>query len=80
MQAIGTPESYIPSAKLQSIENNALNQCDALDGVKDGVIENPTACHLDLQPLLCKGSGTSECLSQPQLDALAKIYAEPKTS
>jgi feruloyl esterase len=80
MQAIGTPESYIPSAKLRSIENNALNQCDALDGVKDGVIENPTACHLDLQPLLCRGAETNECLTQPQFVALAKIYAGPKTS
>lgn len=80
MAAIGTPESYIPSAKLRSIENNALNQCDALDGVKDGVIENPAVCHLDLLPLLCKGADTNECLTQPQLDALAKIYAGPKTS
>jgi feruloyl esterase len=80
MQAIGTPESYIPSAKLRAIENNALSQCDALDGVKDGVIENPTACHVDLPPLLCKSADTNECLTQPQLDALAKIYAGPKTS
>jgi hypothetical protein len=80
MQAIGTPESYISSARLRSIETNALQQCDALDGVKDGVIENPPACHLDLQPLRCKGVESDECLTQPQLDALAKIYAGPKTS
>jgi len=76
----GPPESYIPPAKLRAIENHALNQCDALDGVKDGVIENPMACRLDLLPLLCRGAETNECLTQPQLDALAKIYAGPKTS
>jgi feruloyl esterase len=80
MQAISTPASYISSAKLRAIEDNALNQCDALDGVKDGVIENPTICRPDLKPLLCQGADTNECLTQPQLDALAKIYAGPKTS
>ena len=80
MQAIETPESYILSAKLRAVENNALSQCDALDGVKDGVIENPTACRLDLQPLLCRSAETNDCLTQPQLEALAKIYAGPKTS
>jgi tannase/feruloyl esterase len=80
MEAIGTPASYIPSAKLRAIEDNALNQCDALDGVKDGVIENPAVCRLDLKPLLCRSADTNECLTQQQLDALAKIYAGPKTS
>lgn len=42
MQAIGPPESYIPPAKLR-VENHARNQCDALDGVNDKVIENPMA-------------------------------------
>lgn len=80
MQAIGTAESYIPAAKLRAIENNALSQCDALDGVKDGIIENPMACQVDLRPLLCKGADSNECLTQPQLDTLAKIYAGPKTA
>jgi feruloyl esterase len=79
-QAIADPESYIPSTKLRAIETAALNQCDALDGVKDGVIENPTACHFDPSVLLCKGADSNECLTQSQLTALQKIYAGPKTS
>lgn len=80
MQAIADPASYIPSAKLPAIEGAALNQCDALDGVKDGVIENPTACHFDPSVLLCKGADSNACLTEPQLVALRKIYAGPKTS
>ena len=79
-QAISEPDSYIPAAKLRTIENAALNQCDALDGVKDGVIENPTTCHFDPSVLLCKGAESNECLTRPQLTALEKIYAGPKTS
>ena len=80
MQAIAEPASYVPSAKLRAIETASLNQCDALDGVKDGVIENPTACHFDPSVLLCKRADTNECLTHPQLTALEKIYAGPKTS
>ena len=35
-----------------------LAQCDALDGVTDGLIENPTQCHFDPAPILCKAGGS----------------------
>ncbi len=46
--------SYIPPAKYPALHSAALQACDALDGVKDGVIEDPTRCHFDPQVLLCK--------------------------
>ncbi len=36
-----TPESNIPKKNTQMVHQAVLNACDALDGVKDGVIENP---------------------------------------
>jgi feruloyl esterase len=72
------PESMIPDAKLPAIQKAALAQCDALDGVKDGLIENPLACHFDPSVLLCHGADTVDCLTQPQLDAVEKIYAGTK--
>ena len=38
---LATRCSYIPASKLPAIEAAALEACDALDGVKDGVIEIP---------------------------------------
>ena len=73
-----TPESKIPAAKLPAIQKAALEQCDALDGVKDALIEDPRACHFDPSVLLCKAADGVDCLTQPQLDALKKIYAGPK--
>jgi feruloyl esterase len=73
------PESKIPPAKLPAIQKAALEQCDALDGVKDGLIEDPRVCHFDPTALLCKAGETDECLTQPQLDALEKIYSGPKS-
>jgi feruloyl esterase len=72
------PESRIPAAKLPAIQKAALAQCDALDGVKDGLIEDPRACHFDPSVLLCHGAEDAQCLTQPQLDALQKIYSGPR--
>ena len=72
------PESKIAVAKLPAIQKAALAQCDSLDGVKDGLIEDPRACHFDPSVLLCKGPENASCLTQPQIEALRKIYAGPK--
>jgi feruloyl esterase len=70
--------SYIPAAKLPAIQAAALKQCDALDGVKDGVIENPLACHFDPAVLKCQGAESDTCLTGPQLAALESIYGGMK--
>ena len=72
-----TPQSQIPQSKLTAIQNAALAQCDALDGVKDGIINDPASCHFDPAVLLCKNADGPECLTQPQLTALRKIYSGP---
>jgi feruloyl esterase len=73
-----TPGSAIPPAKLAVIQKAVLAECDAADGVKDGLIENPRACHFDPSVLACKGAESPECLTAPQVDALRKIYDGPK--
>lgn len=76
---LGTPDSAIPPAKLPAIQKAALDACDALDGAKDGLIEDPRACHFNPNVLACKpGTDTPNCLTKPQLTALKKIYAGPK--
>ena len=64
-----TPEKYAVLHKA------ALAQCDALDGVKDGVIENPLKCRFDPAVTLCTSGNGSDCLTAPQVDAAKKIYA-----
>jgi hypothetical protein len=81
MQALmSNPASYIPPSKLPAIEAAVLTACDAIDGVKDGLIENPTKCHFDPEKLLCKGAESDSCLTRPQVEALKKIYAGPRNS
>ena len=70
--------SRIPPAKFQLLQKAALDACDANDGVKDGIITNPPACHFDPAMLQCKGGDTADCLTAPQVDALRAVYAGPK--
>jgi feruloyl esterase len=74
----GKPESKISVEQLPAIQKAAVAACDALDGVKDGLIEDPRACHFDPSVLLCHGAAGADCLTQPQVEALEKIYAGPK--
>ena len=74
------PASYIPASKLPAIEAGALARCDELDGVKDGVIDDPRRCSFDPGELLCKGPESDSCLTDAQVVALKKIYAGPTTS
>jgi feruloyl esterase len=71
---LAEPASYISAAKLPAIEAAALAACDASDGVKDGVIENPLQCRFDPSVLQCKGPESDSCLTVPQLAALKALY------
>lgn len=75
-QAIHKDEaSYLPPAKFKAIHEAVLAACDANDGVKDGVLENPMRCKFDPQVLACKGAESDACLTAPQIAALRRIYA-----
>jgi len=70
------PESAIPNAKLKLLQDAALAQCDAKDGVKDGVLDDPRQCGFDPAVLQCKpgeGDGAS-CLTAPQVAAARTLY------
>ncbi len=73
----GDPSAYIPPEKYVVIHQAVLQQCDALDGVKDGLIEDPTRCHFDPQVLECKGPDAPSCLTPAQVKVVREIYAGP---
>jgi len=72
-----TPASAIPPGKLRAIQRAALAACDRLDGLWDGLIENPRACRFDPAVLKCAAADTPECLTAPQLAALRRLHAGP---
>lgn len=51
--------------KLDRLHKTVVAHCDALDGAKDGLIENPSVCKFDPEVLLCKsGEAVERCLSK----------------
>jgi feruloyl esterase len=73
------PEGYIPQSKYAAVHEAVLNACDTLDGVKDGVLENPLACTFDPKVLECKGADSVSCLTPPQIDTMREMYASINT-
>ena len=68
------PDTAIPASKYPLLHDAALAACDARDGVRDGVIENPLQCRFDPSVLLCKGGDAPDCLTAPQLQTAKDIY------
>jgi tannase/feruloyl esterase len=72
------PASFIPRQKYAAIHRAVLDACDTLDGVKDGVLEDPTRCHFDPKVMQCSGPDAPTCLTAPQVEAARKIYGGAK--
>ena len=70
--------SLIPPSKYPLIHKAVLEACDALDGVKDGVIEDPDRCHFDPTALLCKAEESADCLTAAQVETARKMYQPAK--
>ncbi len=68
---------YIPPTKLPAIARAVIAACDALDGVADGILNDPRACHFDPGKLLCENGDSSQCLTRPQVSVLKALYAGP---
>lgn len=76
-----TPASFIPPAKIPTIANAVLAACDKLDGVADGILNDPRQCHFDPASIECKaGENSDKCLTTAQVSALKQIYAGIKDS
>jgi feruloyl esterase len=75
-----TPEHFVNPAKAKMLATAVYAKCDALDGLKDGVIANVAACRraFDVASLRCPGGKDSgdSCLSDPQIATL-RAYAAP---
>jgi len=65
----------IPGSKYPMIHQAVLNACDAKDGVKDGLIENPEGCDVDFSKLACKGDDKADCLTERQVRTAQTIIS-----
>ncbi len=76
------PGNFVPEDKLKTLHGAVLAACDALDGVKDGVIENPLRCDFDPASLRCADADQPSCLTAKQVasaEALYRPMVNPRT-
>jgi hypothetical protein len=75
-QELGAP---ISPAKLTVVTNAAIAACDALDGVTDGIVEDPRKCRYDATSFVCSGgpADPADCLTAAEAVAVNKIWDGP---
>jgi feruloyl esterase len=74
------PDGALSQAKIETLHNAVLAECDATDGVKDGLVGNPQKCKFNPETLLCKGADNDKCLTEAQVATVKTVYADVKTS
>ena len=71
------PGQDLPRAKLPVLGAAVMAACDGLDGLEDGLIDDPRACDFDPGVLRCDGDEGADCLTAGQVAAARAIYGGP---
>jgi len=79
VHALKDQARFVSPAKAAALNKAVLDACDAHDGVKDGLLNDPRTCHVDLSALVCRGADADNCLTAPQLETVKSVYAPAKT-
>ena len=81
--AVATGPGQIRAEKLPMLAKAVYEKCDPVDGLKDGLIENPAKCKFDAAKDLPRCLGDSDgpgCFTAAQIEGLKKVYDGPRDS
>ncbi|HET9218690.1 MAG TPA: tannase/feruloyl esterase family alpha/beta hydrolase [Terriglobia bacterium] len=73
-------ETPVTGPKMVLVANRVMEKCDAIDGLKDGLIDDPRKCPFDPArdvPQCVAGTDQPDCLTGAQAAAIARIYSGP---
>ncbi|UJO25326.1 putative feruloyl esterase B-2 [Fulvia fulva] len=73
-----TSDTFVSPDKWALVHQDILKQCDALDGVKDGILEDPTLCSYKPVSLQCSSTATntSNCLTAKQVVTVQRVFED----
>lgn len=80
-QAMYTKGGFLPKSKTRLLAKAVMKACDALDGVRDGIIANVDQCRFDPETLLCSaGSKGRHCLTPQEFKTVQTFATEQRTA
>jgi pimeloyl-ACP methyl ester carboxylesterase len=65
--------TFTPEAQ-QFMGEAVLRRCDLLDGIEDGILNNPLECKIDVDEFACADGQTDACLTPAQVKAAKRVY------
>ncbi len=62
--------------KIKLLHDTVVAKCDTLSGVKDGILQDPSACHFDPASMKCSADSTdtSSCFTAEEVTAIQNLY------
>lgn len=73
-----TENNPIPNCKLAAVVEASVAACDTIDGIRDGVIENPAACDFDPHSLVGREVGQCGAITGSDASIIARIIEGPR--
>ena len=80
--ASGKPQidKFLSDSDRKLFMDGLMKQCDASDGVADGMISDPLGCKFDPEVLACKADQADTCIAPEKIIAIKKAFAGPKNA
>ena len=73
-------DKFLSDSERNLFMDALMKQCDASDGVADGMISDPLGCKFDPEVLACKMGQTDKCVAPEKIAAIKKAFAGPKNA
>jgi feruloyl esterase len=76
-------QAPVSPAKMVAVAQRVMDKCDAIDGLKDGLIDDPRACRFDAAadvPVCAAGTDGNDCLTAAQAATVNAIYSGPRSN
>jgi feruloyl esterase len=72
--ALRNPEARLTPEALEVLHDAVLGACDAQDGLKDGLVSDPSRCRFDPATVQCRSADSVGCLTPPQVASARAVY------
>lgn len=71
-----TSKTFLPMDLWAVVNTEVMNQCDEIDGVKDGIIEDPNLCKFNATAMLCAPGKSTGCLTKAQVTTVNRVFSD----